>query len=387
MKLNTGQIISGVGHLGLIGWILFGGAFSSDPLPFDVTKVTAVTSEEYAAILSRAASPEQTSEISAPEAPDVPQDAPDLNSEADTAPETPQPDATSEAAPDTAPEAPELTPQAEVSDEAPAIEPPAEDMAAMVPDSSQRPQQRPAERVAPQQVEPPAPDTTVDDVVREEATPDESADTPREEAEATAPEAAATEIVTEADEVEEAAPLNAVRPKTRPQQLRPTPQPEAEPQPEAQPETQTAEAIEPEPQPQPSTDSASVEDALAAALGGATEAQESSISAGPPLTAGEKDGLRIAVQNCWNTGSLSSDALNTTVTVAFEMTEDARPIEGSIRMIDSTGDIGGSAQQAYDAARRAIIRCGARGFGLPSEKYASWRNVELVFNPENMRIK
>lgn len=386
MKLNTGQIISGVGHLGLIGWILFGGAFSSDPLPFDVTKVTAVTSEEYAAILSRAASPEQTSEISAPEAPDVPQDAPDLSSEADRAPETPQPDVTSEAEPDTAPEAPELTPPAEVSDEAPAIEPPAEDMAVMVPDLSQRPQQRPADRVAPQQIEPPAPDTTVDDVVREEATPDESAEVPREEAEATAPEAAATEIVTEADEVEEAAPLNAVRPKTRPQQLRPTPQPEAEPQ----PETQTAEAIEPEPapQPQPSTDSASVEDALAAALGGAaTEAPSSPISAGPPLMAGEKDGLRVAVQNCWNTGSLSTDALKTTVTVAFEMTEDARPVEGSIRMIDSSGGVGGSAQQAYDAARRAIIRCGARGFGLPSEKYASWRNVELVFNPENMRIK
>lgn len=384
MKLNTGQIISGVGHLGLIGWILFGGAFSSDPLPFDVTKVTAVTSEEYAAILSRTASPEQTSEISAPEAPDVPQDAPDLSSEADKAPETPRPDTTPEAELDTAPEAPELTPQADVSDEAPAIEPPAEDMAAMVPDSSQRPQQRPAERIAPQQVEPPAPDTTVDDVVREEATPDESAEIPREEAEATAPEAAATEIVTEADEVEEAAPLNSVRPKTRPQQLRPAPQPEA------QPETQIGETAEPEPEPQPepSTDSASVEDALAAALGGAaTEAPSSSISAGPPLTAGEKDGLRIAVQNCWNTGSLSTDALKTTVTVAFEMTEDAKPVEGSIRMIDSTGGVGGSAQQAYDAARRAIIRCGARGFGLPSEKYASWRNVELVFNPENMRIK
>src|SRR5699024_6092175 len=151
------------------------------------------------------------------------------------------------------------------------------------------------------------------------------ADTPREEAEATAPEAAATEIVTEADEVEEAAPLNAVRPKTRPQQLRPAPQPEA------QPETQTAEATEPEPE--PSTDSASVEDALAAALvGAATEAPSSPISAGPPLTAGEKDGLRIAVQNCWNTGSLSTDALKTTVTVAFEMSEDARPVEGSIRM-------------------------------------------------------
>lgn len=390
MKLNTGQIVSGAGHIGLIGWILFGGAFASDPLPLDVTKVTAVSSEEYADILARAASPEQTSEISPPKAPEVPQDSPDLNSQADAAPEAPQPDAAPETAPDPTPRPPERAPQAVVSDEAPVIEPPSEDMAAMVPDSSRRPQQRPAERIAPQKVEPPAPDTTVDDVVREEATPEESAETPREEAEATAPEAAATEIVTEA---EEAAALDSVRPKTRPQQLRPTPEPEPEAKPAAKPETQTAETAKPEAKPtpepavEPATDNASVEDALAAALGGTAETQEPSISAGPPLTAGEKDGMRVAVQNCWNTGSLSSDALNTVVTVAFEMSEDARPIEGSIRMIDATGGSSGAATQAYEAARRAIIRCGARGFGLPSEKYASWRNVELVFNPENMRIK
>ncbi|WP_138933179.1 energy transducer TonB [Roseovarius arcticus] len=384
--MNTGQIISGAGHLGLIAWILFGGAFPSKPLDFDVTKVTAVSSEEYAAIIARSNSPEQTSEVSPPAAPDVPQDSPDLSSEADTAPAAPQPDTTAEAIPDPAPQPPAQAQQAEVADEAPVIEPPSEDIAALVPETSPRPQQRPAERVAPQQVDPPAPDSTVDDVVREEAVPDETAETPREEADATAPEAAATEIVTEAEEVEEAAPLNSVRPKTRPEQLRPTPQPD--PQPEAQ--TQTADAAQPEaadPVPAPATDTSSVEDALAAALGGAADTPEPSINAGPPLTAGEKDGLRVAVQNCWNTGSLSSDALNTTVTVAFEMSEDARPIDSSIRMLDSSGGTDGSASQAYEAARRAIIRCGARGFGLPAEKYASWRNVELVFNPENMRIK
>ncbi len=385
--MNTGQIISGAGHIGLIGWILFGGAIRSDPLPFDVTQVTAVSSEEYAAIVTRSALAQETDQIAAPEAPDVPQESPDLNSQADAAPEAPQPDPAPEAAPDPAPQPPAEAPQAEVSDEPPAIEPPAQDMAALLPEASSRPQQRPAERVAPQQVEPPAPDTAVDDVVREEAVPDEAAVTPREEAEATAPEAAATEIVTEADEVDEAAPLNAIRPKPRPEQLRPTPQPEA------QPETQTAEAEQPEAQPDPepapatATDSAGVEDALALALAGAAATPEPSISAGPPLSPGEKDGLRVAVQNCWNTGSLSSDALNTVVTVAFEMSEDSKPIDSSIRMLDSTGGTAGSAKQAYEAARRAIIRCGARGFGLPADKYASWRNVELVFNPENMRIK
>ncbi|MFX0542793.1 energy transducer TonB [Roseovarius sp. S4756] len=393
--MNTGQIISGAGHIGLICWILFGGMLPDRDFEFDAVQATTVSSEEYADIIARSTSPEQTTEIAPPAAPEVPQDAPDMTSEADTPPAAPPPDPAPENAPDPAPQPPTETPQAEVTDEAPAIEPPTEDMAALIPETSPRPQQRPAERVAPQQVEPPAPDTAIDDVVREEAVPDEAAETPREDSEATAPEAAATEIVTEAEEeTAEAAPLNSVRPRTRPQDLRPAPQPEPDTQTAAadpEPTPEPAEDPPPEPtaapEPAPATDSSSVEDALAAALGGASETPAPSINAGPPLTAGEKDGLRVAVQNCWNTGSLSSDALNTTVTVGFEMSEDAKPIESTLRMLDSSGGTAGSAQQAYEAARRAILRCGARGFGLPAEKYASWRNVELVFNPENMRIK
>ena len=44
-------------------------------------------------------------------------------------------------------------------------------------------------------------------------------------------------------------------------------------------------------------------------------------------------------------------------------------------------------RQAFEAARRAIIRCGSRGFPLPAEKYDQWREVEMVFNPEGMRMK
>ena len=399
--MHIGQIISGIGHLGLIGWVLLSGLIPDRELDFDVTQVTAVSSEEYAEIIARSTSPEQTTEIAPPAAPEVPQDAPDLTSEADAAPEAPQPEPAPEAAPDPAPTAPLEAPQAEVADEAPEIAQPAQDMAALLPETSPRPQQRPAERVAPTPAPQPERDVAVDDVVREEAVPDEAAETVAEESEATAPEAAATEIVTEAEEAtEEAAPLDSVRPRTRPQELAAAPRPEPSPEPSAEPSsdpapeapTQSAEAdpvpeADPRPAPTPSVDSSSVNDALAAALGGAAETAAPSINAGPPLTAGERDGLRVAVQNCWNTGSLSSDALRTTVTVAFEMSEDARPIESTLRMLESNGGTAGSAQQAFEAARRAILRCGARGFGLPPEKYASWQNVELVFNPENMRIK
>jgi hypothetical protein len=105
------------------------------------------------------------------------------------------------------------------------------------------------------------------------------------------------------------------------------------------------------------------------------------------LSTEEKSALALQVKQCWNVGSLSTDALQTTVVVAFEMTQDAKPVTSSINMLSSSGGTSSSARQAYDAARRAIIRCGTKGYDLPVDKYDQWREVEITFNPENMRIK
>jgi hypothetical protein len=40
-------------------------------------------------------------------------------------------------------------------------------------------------------------------------------------------------------------------------------------------------------------------------------------------------------------------------------------------------------QQAYEAGRRALLRC-APYTHLPRDKFAQWRNIEVVFNPEGM---
>ncbi len=134
-----------------------------------------------------------------------------------------------------------------------------------------------------------------------------------------------------------------------------------------------------------------INDALEKALAGAAPAAPSTDApagpAGPPLTSGEKDALRVAVSACWNTGSLSTDALRTTVVVTVEMSEDGRPRTDTIRMLTSQGGSGEAVRQAFEAARRAIIRCGANGFGLPVDKYDHWRDIEMTFNPEKMRIK
>lgn len=108
---------------------------------------------------------------------------------------------------------------------------------------------------------------------------------------------------------------------------------------------------------------------------------------GPPLTNGEKNALRVSVQNCWNVGSLSAEALRTTVVVGFQMDEDARPVASSMEILKTSGGNDAAARQAYEAARRAIIRCGLNGYDLPKEKHEHWREIKLSFNPERMQIK
>ena len=111
-------------------------------------------------------------------------------------------------------------------------------------------------------------------------------------------------------------------------------------------------------------------------------------NSGPPMTSGELNQFYAAVQQCWNVGSLSASALRTTVTVSVSMTEDARPIGESMRLVSYDGGSAQDARQAFESARRAIIRCGADGFkNLPPDKFNQWRDIELTFNPENMRIR
>ncbi|MEM1360566.1 MAG: hypothetical protein AAGF94_02475 [Pseudomonadota bacterium] len=106
---------------------------------------------------------------------------------------------------------------------------------------------------------------------------------------------------------------------------------------------------------------------------------------GPPLTSVERDGLRLAVGQCWNFGALSRDAARVTVTVWMQMSPEGRPVSDSLRLIDFEGGSQDAADQAYQVARRAILRCGGQGYPLPREKYAHWQEIEMVFNPDKMR--
>lgn len=378
--MNTGQIISGAGHLAVFAWALFGG-FSMPPEDtLEVTDVALISPQEFAALTPAQQPPGADTEMADMPAPAPQVDAaPDVASQPDSAPAQSQPETTQAPAPEEAPEQPDLTtPQAEVTDSTPEITPPSEDVAVLMPQTPSEEAPRDIPRVAPRPVLRPNPDAAVNEVPQAPTAPAEEAEEVAPAEEEAAPEEATTRILTEADETGDGPPKTSKRPPS----ARPVQTAAAEPRPEPTPT--------PTPQSQPQQDDA-INDALSRALAGSTSSAASdnvpSGPSGPPLTSGERDALRVAVSACWNTGSLSTDALRTTVVVAVDMNENGTPRTETIQMLSSSGGSGEAARQAFEAARRAIIRCGSQGFGLPVDKYEHWREIEMTFNPEDMRIR
>ncbi|MXQ08715.1 hypothetical protein GQ651_12735 [Alphaproteobacteria bacterium GH1-50] len=373
--MRQGWIISVAMHVLLVLIVLFGGFFARDRIPeVTVADVALISEAEYAALLPSGPTPEV--ELDAPEIAAPVEDAAPETPEADRPPERPEPEAVD--VPETPPAEPEVTvpapaPEAVVEDDAPEVPLPPTD----IDGSSPLPDQvaEPAPRVAPiPQVAPPpltevAPDVVEDTAPDAEAPPVEQ---PVEETPPAAPEAASDRIVTEAEETREFAPASSMRPRSRPER----------PVRVAAPEPQPTPAPTPEPTPAPET--SSTDDAVRAALEGG-QAEEPARPSGPPLTGGEREAFRVAVGGCWvvDPGARSAGVV---VTVAFELDQTGR-VSGDVRQVSATGGDAATQRAAFDAARRAILRCGARGFPLPADKYDQWREVEMTFNPEGMQFR
>ncbi|WP_424832837.1 energy transducer TonB [Ruegeria sp.] len=366
--MDTGTKISAIAHVGLISWALFGGTFRSEPLPMAVQDVSVISAEQFAAMTAQREAPDVPTAPNELQQPNEPEDTATPPEPVDEVQPVPEPETPVEPEPEVEPVVVEAPADPEVIEELPTLEQPEPEIAALPVPPGPEAQPRPVDRVAPEPVAPPPPEAKPDDVETPPVSLDDGAETQQEQQDQTAPEEATDQIVTEAEETDETAPLTSPRPRTRPNR----------PQPPAQPEV----AETPEPAEEPAqNDQSAIDDALAEALGQGSE------PSGPPLTSGEKDAMRLAVSNCWNVGSLSTDALQTIVVVGFSLTPDGKVVGGSVRMLDASGGTAASAKQAYEAARRAILRCGAKGYTLPADKYTQWQDIEITFNPERMRIK
>jgi hypothetical protein len=362
--MQTGTRISAIGHGALIAAAVFGLPWFGprEREPIRVTEVSFVSEAEFEAARSAETPPE-----------------------ADAPPEPP-------AAPPPEP-APEAEPEPEPSDAAPevaSIEPPAATLAPEAPDrivpkvvtlapptAAAPPRPRPAPRVEPVPTPP-------SEAVREAETPTpEAAPTPEPDAveeEAPAAPAEAAPVPEEAEPTPAAtlALITSARPLARRGNVRATP---AAPEPDATAEAVMA-AVRQQARESNATPPTPATAPTPAAPAEPAEAEASSLPMGPPISSSEKEGLKLAVQRCWNVPAGVRDAQELKVTLAAELAADGAVINASIRMIEPRNPPDARFQQAFEAGRRALIRCSP--YELPREKYGQWRNIEVVFNPEGM---
>ena len=386
--MQTGTYISGIGHIAVIGWTILGGLMPrSEEVPeFQVTDVTIVSEAAFAAMVSEAPLP--TTLVEALQAPEPRAESVEPPKPEDRPQRAARPDAADAQEPGAAPDLSALTEaaRAEAQIEAPVMPGPSQTESPgatlILPDARRAdreqagirspeqlailaPAQRPSPRVDSTPAPPPPTDAEKSREIERATAPDPDATEPGEEKTEKAPEQASTEIITEAKEAPtENAPIRSSRPKGRPARLG---------------ERNSASEIE---------------KALAraqAGSGGARAApapapEPAPAASGPPLTGAEKDRLRLAIQGCWNVNPTSESA-RITVTVAVRMERNGMPVLSSIRQISASEGSARAQRSAFDAARRAIIRCAKGGYQLPVEKYDRWREIEMTFNPDKMRIR
>lgn len=362
---TAGTYISGIGHAGLVVWLVLGWGFDSDPLPFEVADVSVVSGEEFAALV-RATSPNPvTEEPASPIAPAI-EEAPEPPAEEET-PEpvsTPEPvdEPVEEAPPPEPPEPP--APVTDVTDEVPEITSPdlVEQPEISEEITTETPNAAPAQVIAPNQVPQPETEAPVSVDTTPAVRPEEPVeDVPIEEPEETtsAPDSAQT---TSVENVEvSGAPESSIRPAVRPNRPSPATEPEEEP-------VETADT------------GSTINDVLA----GVVE-ESGAVEQGPPMTGSEKDAFRVAVNSCWvvDTGAASA---NVTVEVGFSLARDGT-VESGPTLLSASGGNDAAQRAAFESARRAILRCQRGGYQLPADKYGQWKDVVIEFDPTGMRLR
>lgn len=348
--METGVKISGVAHGVLIGVALFGAPiFSADAeKTIQISEVSLITTDEFAAMASG-------SVASAPEKPAEVQPAPT----------------------EAAPEEVEPVGEVELNPTAPIAE--TENIGELKPLAEETAPPKPSKTISNVVVETPTdpvkPEPTPKPAVIEVPTVQEPEPPKPEPEKPSAPKESTTKIVTEAEKPDsKLAPASSSRPKGRPKNLKlaekpkPTPKPEPAEKPKSDP---AADAI-----------AKAIADDLAKAAADANSTPAA--VAGPPMTGSEKSGLVFAIQKCWNVPvGLENDASNI-ITMSVKLTRDGNLQEEPRRIAPLSGSAGGILQ-ASEAARRALHRCAP--YDLPADKYEQWKEIEIVFNPQQMVLR
>ncbi|WP_375205214.1 hypothetical protein [Hyphococcus sp.] len=113
----------------------------------------------------------------------------------------------------------------------------------------------------------------------------------------------------------------------------------------------------------------------------------SAIGAGDRLTASDEAKMRAAIQRCWNAGTIigAPEPEKLIVVIDFELNRDGT-LASSPRVVNEL-QINLSGNQFWRVAQRealsAVSKCAPYDF-LPVERYESWKEFRLNFNPAEM---
>ena len=348
--MDTGIKISGVAHGVLIGVAMFGAPlFSADAeKTIQISEVSLITTDDFAALSS-----------------------------GNTVPSAPKPDAVLPVPAEVEPVELEPEPEGEIDLDPTAPIAQTENIGTLQSIPTETASPKPAKTISNAVVETPTdpvkPQSTPKPAVIEVPTP--TVQTEPNPEQPAAPKESTTKIVTEADQSEsKLAPSSSSRPRGRPNDLKVAEAPKPKPEPQVEPETVS----------EPAEDliAKAIAEDLAKAI--AEEANQPAAVEGPPMTGAETSGLVFAIQECWNVPvGLENDSSNV-ITMGVKLNRDGTLEEEPRKIAPISGSAAGILQ-AFEAARRALIRC--QPYDLPAEKYETWREIEIVFNPQQMVLR
>lgn len=104
---------------------------------------------------------------------------------------------------------------------------------------------------------------------------------------------------------------------------------------------------------------------------------------GEKLTMSEEDALRYQLQKCWNVPFGAKDAENLAIEIFMVINADRTLKEA--RVVDTSRYNSDTFfRAAADSALRAVRNPLCSPFDVPPDKYDTWKNVTVTFNPREM---
>ena len=139
-------------------------------------------------------------------------------------------------------------------------------------------------------------------------------------------------------------------------------------------------SLRPKTRPRSNFENKSENEMIEAAVSDAIQQSSGQSALGKPLTFSEIEKLKYTIKENWSIdpGSLSQEVK---VKIHFSLKRNGTCDRKSIRVSEVIGGNKAAQQVAIRRAKIAVSTCDSKGYKLPPEKYESWRDIEIVFDP------